>query len=82
MELEGGGGMKLPWKTAKVGVPGPWQRQGAQSTVKIKPRLQISSGISLASAAPGGSLSPGGWALSLTAPSPGPANCLLTPWAL
>lgn len=75
------GEMKTPWKSGEGGVPGPWQKQGAQKAVEIKPRLQISSGISPASAAPGRSLSPGGQALSLTALSPGPANCLLTPWA-
>lgn len=68
-------------KWGKGKVPGSWQRQGAQKAVEIKPRLQISSGISPARTASGCSLSPGGQALSLTALRPGPANCLLTPWA-
>ena len=41
-------------------VPRPWQRQGAQKAMEIKPRLQISAGISPALAAPGCFLSPGG----------------------
>lgn len=40
--------------------PGPWQRRGAQKAMEIKPRPQISAGISPASAAPGCFLSPGG----------------------
>lgn len=40
----GEGTIMEKWRGGQV--PGSWQKQGAQKVVEIKPRLQISSGIS------------------------------------